>query len=257
MGTPVVGEPGAGAPAGGSPPASGAPVTGSEGGGAALDRSKLNPILRNMSETEVNDLVDSMVQAINAKGGAPAGPSSAAGGSQTPPTPVADPDYREMFDPSSDKFDPGAAVKHIAEKNFGPLVRDVASSATEGLYGQFRERFPDFKDHERDIRQMLQNGNVVAPTSNQVYQLYTSVKGHKATQKELQARESARTAPPSPPIVNDDKKKAEPLDEFEKTVARRMFPDAQDPEAAYRDYAERLDSGNSTMKVPLSGGVRR
>lgn len=255
------GAPGASGGAGGGnggATGAGASGAGTGGEGAAgekgLDRSKLNPIIKGMSEEQINGLLDEMVLAVSTR-------KPADGGAQTPPKPVVptgptEAEIREMFDPASDKFDPAAAVRKIAEANYGPVIADIGRNAAEAVFTQFRSEYPDFKDYEQDIRKVLKDSGVAAPTPQQINTVFMATKGHRITMKEKESRATARTAAPSAPKEPAEPKVIE-LDEQEKRVARRMFSGSADPEKDYRDYVARLDAGDTTMKVPLSGGQKR
>lgn len=261
MGTSATPAPGAGTPApdggtGGTPPGTGTPGDGSGGGGSAppiIDRSKLSPVLRALSEEQINGLVDEMVGIIATR--KPVATTDA-GAATAPPAPAPKPDYKEMFDPTSEKFNPEAAVADIAQRNYGGLISDIGRNASEGVFSQFRETYHDFKEYEQDVRKILKDSGVNAPNATQINTLYFAAKGQRITSRELADRAAARTAPPSAPKPTD-KPAVAPLDVEEVRIARRMFPDSQDPEADYRTYAARLETGDTTMKVPLSGGVKR
>jgi hypothetical protein len=241
----------------GTPPGTGAPGNeGGEGGGSAgLDRSKLPSFMRNMNETEIGEMVDTMVAAIaNNRSGGGGGPSD----QQVPrPEPPAKPDYKRLMDPQDDQYNPEAAMADFVRRNYGSVVADISDRANEGLYSQFRNEYPDFKEFESDIRRLAkeaQNQGVVVNSEN-IGQTYFILKGRKTAQKERQDRETARTRPPSPPVSED--RTEPPLSPGEEKIARRMFRNSPDPVKSYREYAAKVTSGQTTLKVPLSGGVRR
>lgn len=253
---PAANQPPVGASAQGS---GGAPAGGQQGagaGGGSFDRTKLSPALQNLSEEQINGLVDTMFSAIANRAGGGEPPAAAAQQQQASDP---EPDYREYFDPGSDKFNPKAAVADMVQRNYGGLIRDIGQRAVTGTFGRFREEYPDFKDFEKDITQALANTGVVNPTDQQITALYFTAKGQRAAVSERAARAKQQASPPpsAPAIGSDHAPREVPLDEDEKRVARRMFPNAQDPEKAYREHATRLESGQTTMKVPMGGGVRR
>ena len=246
----------------GQPTGAGAPGAG-EGAGAgqgtgtgsgSLDRSKLSEPLRHLSEEQLNSVVDTLFAAVSRKGaGEPAAPAEPA-----PPPPPTNEDYKDLFDPASEKFNPAAAISDIVQRNYGGVIRDISRNATRAVFGRFREEFSDFKEFERDIEQALQASGVVNPTDAQIQGVYFAAKGQRAALKERQDRAAALRAPaPSPAANREDVPREEPLEDEEKLVARRMFPNAQDPEKAYREYARKLDQQDTTMKVPMGGGNRR
>lgn len=232
------GTPGAGAGAGG-------------GSAVAIDQEQLSPILKGKSASELNELVDTMVRVIAERKQPPAGEAP-----PPPPKPEPEPNYNELMDPASPNYNPRAAVLDMVQRNFGGVIADISSRANEGVMMQFRDAYPDFKEYEGDIRKLLSEQRIVNPSPQQINGLYLAAKGWKVTRDEIQARERLRTQPPSPP-KNDDVPIEEPLEPGEEEVARVTFRNEPDPIKAYRDYVKRMDSGDTTMKVPLSGGKRR
>jgi hypothetical protein len=196
----------------------------------------------------MNELVDTLVQTIAAR----REPERRA---PEPVKPEPAPDYREMFDPNSDKFNPQAAVADITQRNYGSLINDISGRANEGMYMRFREEYPDFKEFEPDIRKLLTDSRQNNPSPEQINGLYFAAKGYRSTMKEKQDRETLRTKPPAP--AKKEEATEEPLDVDEVKVAKRMFSRSENPEKAYREYVKKLDQQDTTMKVPLSGGVKR
>lgn len=233
-----------GTPPGTQPPGAGSPPPG-------LDKTKLNPILQGMeNEEQINDLFSTMMDTIRSRQAPPQN-------REVPPPPVAppEPDYKAMMDPNSDQYNPRAAVLDITARNYGGVMTDISTRANEGLFLRFRDEFSDFKEHEADIRELLKSQPNLVPDAKQIAGLYYAAKGYRQTLKEKQDQHQ-RTRAPSPPVL-DEPVKAKPLPDDEARVARSMFRHEQDPEAAYRTYVDRLENGDTTMKVPLSGGTKR
>lgn len=253
------GAAGAGAQGG----AGGQPGSGEGSGKPALDRTKLSPALQNLSEEQINSVVDTMFSALASRSSGSVDDGAGGGGSPPPssgtPEPPAEPDYKELFDPQSDKFNPKGAVADIVARNYGKLIGDISTRATTGQFMRFREEYPDFKDFEGDIQSTLKKSGAINPTDEQIIGVYYAAKGMRQTQRERQDRATAsqRGTPPGPADTRDERPKQRSLDEDEKAVARRMFSHKEDPEKAYLEYAEKLEKGDTTMKVPLSSGVRR
>lgn len=247
---------GAGQSAGEGAPSAGEGAGAGQGqgaGGGSLDRSKLSEPLRNLNEDQINQVVETLFTAVSRRGADAAPPPRA----EEPPAPTAD-DYKEMFDPSSERFNPAAAIADVVQRNYGGLIRDIGQRATTAVYSRYREEYPDFKEYEKEVSQALQASGVVNPTDAQIQGVYFAAKGQRAALKERQARAAAASAPaPSPANMRGEVPREEPLDDEEKLVARRMFPNAQDPEKAYREYARKLDAQETTMKVPFGGGNKR
>lgn len=238
----------------GSDPAAGAQGDGNGGAGAGLDRTKLNPVLQRMSETEINELMDTMVQTIATK-------REPAEQRQTIPVPPVrevppEPKYEELMDPSHPSYNPKAAMADFVTRNYGGLIQDISQRANAGVFGEFRETYHDFKEYEADIRNVMAQTGVTSPSREQINGLYLASKGLRITMKERADREALRTRAPSAPKL-DDGPKEEPLEPGEERIARRMFRESADPIKEYRAYVARVDDGDMTMKVPLSGGKKR
>lgn len=250
----TAGTPGTGT--GGTGGGTGTPSgTGQGGSAGTLDRSKLAEPLRNLSEEQLNSVVDTMFQALSRREAA-APPTSDAPPPARQPDP--EPNWNEYFDPASDKFNPKVAMAEFVERNYAPLIGDISRRAVQGSFARFREEFPDFKDYEGDISKALQASGIANPSDAQITGVYFAAKGQRAALAERNARTKAQSSPPpSAASTQDDLPKETPLDDDEKVVARRLFPNATDPEKAYRDYARRLDQQDTTMKVPMGGGVKR
>lgn len=258
-GTPAGTAPGAagatGAGTGGTGGGTGTPAGSGQGGGTGtLDRSKLAEPLRNLSEEQLNSVVDTMFQALSRREASGTPPTEA----PPPRQPDPEPNWNEYFDPASDKFNPKAAMAQFVERNYAPLIGDISRRAVQGSFVKFREEFPDFKDYEGDVSKALQTSGIANPSDAQIMGVYFAAKGQRAALEERNKRTKAQSSPPpSAANVQDDKPTEAPLDDDEKVVARRLFPNATDPEKMYRDYAKRLEQADTTMKVPMGGGVRR
>lgn len=174
-----------------------------------------------------------------------------------PPEPVTKEKYKALLDPDSEEFNPEEAFKLYADRNYGGLIGDVNLRSIKGMYGQFRDQLPDFKDYEQEITQSLsQNGKPAAQITEQdVLNTYFGVKGMRTTLKERQANAGKSNttlvpSPPAPPATPDE------LSEVELEVADRMFrriPKKEDRIKEYKKFAG-YDEGGMTMKVPVGDG---
>lgn len=271
---PAAGQPGAGgggdggAGAGGAG-ASGKPGTEGAGGEQAFDRAKLHPALRDMTPEQITNLFEDMANGLRARPTAP----PADGGEQSlglpgrvPPKPREEPtklskeQLKEYFDPNSEKFDPGAAVVALGQENFGNLLGDINRRSITGLFGTFRSDIPDFKDYEADIQTALQGRDPASITERDVLGVYLQAKGLRHTLKERadRAAKSATTLAPTPD-PKDKKPESEPLSALEEQVADRMFREEESSEkrrVKYKEWRDRDEKGDLTMKVPVGGGKK-
>lgn len=237
--------------------AGGAPKQGDESKGgrsaaapvetASEFRGQLHPILRDMAPEQITELFETLSAGVY-KGGRkeetePEPPP--------PPTPPTKDEMKDMFDPTSEKFDPAAATKAIMTENYGGLVADLQSNALVGVFGAFRTRLPDFEQYEARITEELKGAPNV--TQQGILNTYFALKGMDMTAKERADKAKAAgvtTTEPSPP--EDPKDKEIDLSEQEKMVAGRMFPKAKDQaeaEGEYKKFAKFVDTGIE-MEVP-------
>lgn len=217
-----------------------------------------------MSPTEITELFETMATSLRTVQRQPTGEVDASGipaharpaVEKKAPEPISKDAYKKLLDPNSEEFDPEAAFKAYAERNYGQLFGDVNLRSIRGMYGTFRDQLPDFKDYEAEITQTLQNNGKPSAqiTEQDVLNAYFGVKGMKMTLKERQANagKTATTLPPSPP---KEPTKSTELSEVELEVADRMFrrfPKKEDRIAQYKKFAGYEDG--MTMKVPVGAG---
>ena len=176
------------------------------------------------------------------------------------PEPVSKETYKKLLDPNSEEYDPEAAFKLYAERNYGQLFGDVNLRSIRGMFGNFRDQLPDFKDFEAEVTASLQEQVKAGKPASQmtegdVLNTYFLVKGAKMTLKERQAAANKSTTTVTPSTQVTEKKEPE-LSEVEEEVANRMFrriPDRAKRIAEYKKFAG-YDEGGMTMKVPVGGG---
>lgn len=244
----------------GSPDAPGAPTgtgagSGSDSGQAptpgapsGLDRSKLNPVIRSMSEVELNEMFETLVNAVRQPPQQPQAPVP----EQKAPEP---PNYRELLDPNNERFNPQEAFQAFVTQNYGGLLSDINQRSLDAVFLRFRQELPDFAEHENDIREVLKGRDSLRLTQQDILGTYYAVKGAKHTNELIKKRREAAAAGTSTPKPSAPVEPVqEPqLDDLQKEVAFKMFPRAKDPVAEYKRYMKMLDEGTE-IKVPIGGG---
>lgn len=207
-----------------------------------------------MSPGEITELFETMATTIRTVSHNPAPASQA----PAPPAPPAKKsrtkeEWKVLLDPNSEQFDPESVVTEIAERNYGKVMGEINGRAIRGLFGNFRNEFPDFQDYEQDIAKAFAASDPASISEAQVLQAYFTAKGMKTTLKEKQAARQKTTTTHAPtPGAGEAPKEAE-LTDVEKTVAKRMFRRSDNPEKDYRKFLK-LDEEGFTMKVPVGGG---
>ena len=234
-------------PGGGANPAGGAggnqPGSNpADAGTAGVDRSKLSPLLRGMTEDQINETFNSLFQAIRQPvNQPPAAPKVEA------PKPVTNEDVKERFDPMSDKYDPVGAVRDIAQANYGGLLEDISRRANAGMKQALKAQLPDFDKHEADIDKVLAGVPANQVTQELVAQTYFAVLGAKeAARIQGERNKPATTVPPSTQKPEETPVKLSPEEE---SVARVMFRGSQDPIKDYLEAQKKMDAGYQ-LKVP-------
>lgn len=253
------------APAGGTTPsAGGAAGNGGNGGGTGgvnpgtnaadstkLDREKLNPLLKGMSEEQVNEVFDTLFSAVR-RGPNSGVPEHAQERPRVePPRPVTKDELREAFDPNSEKFDPQAAIDRIVTQNYGGLLSDIGNRATMGMKMALKSQFPDIDEYEAGINQVLKGRDPATITQQEMVGAYLMAKGAKQVEQEVQAR--TRKPAVTPPSVQEDpeareREREESLSKDEEDVARIMFRNSADPVAEFK--RTRNLAKNWKIKVP-------
>jgi hypothetical protein len=232
------GSPGANEQPGGEQPA------GTTQGENGLDRGKLSPMLRGMTEEQISETFDTMFTALRR-------PVEAAPQPTAPP-PAPEPEltnehFRERFDPNSDKFDPMGAVRDITQRNYGPLIEDIGKRANAGMKEGLRRRLPDFDKHEADIDKVLAN----VPTNQINEALLASTYFSVLGAKEAQRIQTERNKPPTTrePSTKKEVSETPKLTAEEEQVARVMFRGSADPIKDYLDAQDKMEKGYQ-MRVP-------
>lgn len=226
--------------------------TGTEGGGSnagteGFDRSKLNPVLRSMNEQELNDVFDTLLQSVR----------QAPQAQVEPPKPQVqpEPDYKELLDPNSEKYNPKEAFQNFVQHNYSGLLGDINQRSLDAVFINMAQQLPDFRDYEQDIRTVLKSRDPLSLTQQDVLGTYYAVKGVRQTQEMLKKRrEAAATGTAAPKVSPPKDEDVEPdLPANQVRIAQKMFPRAADPVAEYKKFMKR-DTEGFEMKVPVGGG---
>lgn len=245
---------GTGTAATGGTAAAGTAGAGGDGGGAGgggngtnatdttkLDREKLNPLLRGMSEDQVNEVFDTLFSAVKRgpDSGVPAHARQEAPKVEVP-KPVTKDELREAFDPNSEKFDPQAAIDRIVTQNYGGLLTDISGRANMGMKIALRDKFPDIDQFEDGINTVL--GNRPAQNEREYIGAYLMAKGARQVETETEARKTAakpRTTQPSTQVDREAEERTnqDKLSPDEEQVARIMFRNSADPIAEFKRTA--------------------
>lgn len=227
---------------------SGGPPDNSQGGaGAAIDRSKLNPLISNLGEDQLNEVFETLFTAArNANSGVPAHAREPEPKAPAAPQYTRD-ELREMMDPSSDKFDPEAAILQVTSKNYGNLIQDLGTKALSAVELSVRQQFPDFDQYKGGIDQILRGRDPsTISQADMVGAYFMAVGAQKVEQERKERLKPPTTQPPSP--AKDDATATPKLSADEERAARIMFPEAADPNLAYTEAVGRMTKG--VTKVP-------
>jgi hypothetical protein len=250
---------GQGAPAGGA----GAGDAGQSGGGsgsnagaaAGLDRSRLNPMLRGMDEDQLNEVFDTLFSAAKSgrESGVPAHAQETVPKPEAPKLPTVD-ELKAKFDPSSDQFDPVAAIDQIVSVNYGGLLGDINQRSLSAVEVSIAQVYPDYMEYKADINKVLAGRNPTTISQNDLVGAYVMAKGAKVVQKELEDRKKPPTTrTPSANNGSDEggtsSAKDDKLTPEMEATARIMFRGSADPIKAFRE-AEAKSKDWSKMKVP-------
>lgn len=210
-----------------------------------MSRDKLNPLLRGMSEDQINETFDSLFRAIKA----PAANNATVEPPKPKKEPISSDVLREKFDPNSDKFDPRGAFVELANENYGGLLNDISAKANEGLKNSLRNKLPDFEEHEADIDRMLANVDPSLVNQALMTQTYLAVVGAKEVDKKLKERQKPPTTREPTSRSPEDREAKPKLSDEEKQVARVLFRNSKDPEGDYLKAQKMMDDGYE-LKVP-------
>jgi hypothetical protein len=116
-------------------------------------------------------------------------------------------------------------------------------------------QFPDFREHENYIINILKQRDPLSLTQMDVLGTYYAVKGAKVTNEQLKQKRAAvaaSTVTPTPTPAKEQEQEIQ-ISAVEQQVAARMFPKAKDPVAEYKKYLK-SDREGFEMKVPIGGG---
>lgn len=245
-GAPANGGAGSGSGAGGGQGASGTAGSGAGSGAGNFDPAQLDPALRGMSPTEINQLFNQMVIALRAP--------------VTQPTPEPapkpkEPDMRQAFDPNSEGFAPEQAMDHFVRKNYSGLLGEISNRSMEGLYANLRNELPNFSEVEREVRDLLSKRDPTTLRREDVIGAYYGVMGfHVSEDLRKKQRTTPGTSTAAPSARHDPDAEPEPqLTENEKRMAFQFFGDKSDPIKAFREAQKQVDGGRE-MKVPVGAG---
>lgn len=204
----------------------------------------MSPLLRGMSEEQINETFETLFTAVRQP--------IVREVERVAPAPVPEPEltnenFRERFDPQSDKFDPMGAVRDITQRNYGPLIEDIGKRANAGMKEGLRRRLPDFDKHEADIDKVLEKVPANQINEQVLAQTYFSVLGAKEAQKLVNERAKPPvTREPSPRKEETERPK---LTAEEEQVAKVMFRGSADPIKDYIEAQDKMEKGYQ-MRVP-------
>lgn len=229
-----------------------------EGGGkvaGAFDREALDPALRSLDPEQINGLFTTLVTGLREAGR----PAAAAPAKVEEVPDLTDAELKEFFDPASDKFNPRAAIARIAEKNYGPLLSDIGNRATAGIYTKIATEYPDFKNYQAKVADALSQRDPRTLSEEVIFGTYLTLKGLSVVQEDR--KKAGRTAG-TETIIDKSGKSADGDEEadielttVEKDVAKRMFPNATDPVAAYKAALTKYQT-RDTVKVPTGRNAK-
>jgi hypothetical protein len=224
--------------------------TGTEGE-QQWNREELNPALRNLAPSQINELFSALLATRQTQEPAQPQPRQPA----QPELPEIN--LREVMDPTHESYNPEAALKWFVQKNYGPLMQDISQRSLKGLYSNFRNQIHDFAEFEPEIDAALSQRDPSTLSERDIFGTYLAAKGMRVLNKERQerAQQSGRsTHQPSAPVNQDTVE--EPLDATETEFARIMFPNAPDPAAKYREMKKKYAGGSYELTVPTGEGQR-
>ena len=224
--------------------AGGAPGSGTSAGtgagsaaAAGLDRTRLNPILAGMTEDQLNESFEALFAAARER---PMGVPDHARQPEAPAAPAkpTKEELREYFDPSSDKFDPEAAMRRVVDTNYGSLIGDINTRSLEGLKLALKQEYPDMDEYTKEMSVILQGRPAATLSQQDILGAYFMAKGVKVTSKEKSDRtKRPTTTAPSAPRLDEDEGGAPgevKLTQEDERLARIMFRNSADPIAEFR-----------------------
>lgn len=238
---------GAGQGTGGTPGAgTGAPAGGGAGSGAgtgvdasrAIQRDRLNPVLSGMSEEQMNETFDALMTALSTRGesaGTPAHARPVETTTQPAREPISKDELKEMLDPTSEKFDPQAALGRFVEDNYGGLITDMGLRTLQSTVDHLEREIPGFKDFKKDVWAELNKYGPAAAraTADDVLRIFFTVKGLAETKEALKRKNAPpTTSAPTPQAEVED---ARDLSPEEERIARVMYRGRPDPIKAFKE----------------------
>lgn len=137
--------------------------------------------------------------------------------------------------------DPEAVLDYYAERKFGPMLRNLGTTAGEGVYAAAYQRWPDFAEVEPVVRGLIKDSGQ-APTAALIEGAYTVAQGriHIQDKKDALAKASV-SSPPSPPAIDDGKP----------TLTKLQEEIAAASGLSKEEMIQFKDADEMTMEVPL------
>lgn len=144
------------------------------------------------------------------------------------------------------KTNPKQAIAMAVQEAFGQEIGSLREGVGDVYFSQMRQEFPDFKDHEDTVREIIETQQVPANKDN-LRGAYLMAKGHAAVQAERQktTQDDNVEAGTNRPAEGKDAKKE--LTSLQKEIARGLnMTDEQ-----YIAAQDSWESGNHGIKVPM------
>lgn len=218
-----------------------------------LDIEGLPTELRGKTPQEVSDLWNLMRQSL----------SAAAYTKDTQPVaqPVAQP--IAAVEPDEEKTlkeliidEPEKALAMWAERNYGPMLRNIATSSQESMFISARDTYPDFKEQEPKVRRIIQSLGIgpESITADHITAAFYMAKGisQDSTARSVASHDAASAAAnlTETPTPLEVPAAAGKLDDLSSEVAKRMGMDDKSF-AQWRDMSD-ADYNAAHVKVPMA-----
>ena len=213
-----------------------------------LDVEGLPTELRGKTPQEVSDLWNLMRQSLSAAAYAREQPVAQ-------PAAVVEPeDEKSLKDLIIEE--PEKALAMWAERNYGPMLRNIAAQSQESAFLSFRDTFADFKDQEPKVRRIINSLGISADQVTRdhitaAYYMAKGIGGDSATRADasLSAASAAAavTESPTPQQIHTEVGK---LDDVSSEVAKRMGMDEK-TFVEWRDMSD-ADYNAAHVKVPMA-----
>lgn len=227
---------------------------GNAGVGEQFNREELDPAIRGMGPKQLNELFMGLLQQAGRNGGRNDEPAPRSEPAK-PPEPI---NFKELMDPSNEKFDPEGAFKQFVEQNYGGLLGDINKRSVQGLYTRYAGSIHDFKDYEADIEKALEGKDPASLSDRDILGTYLTLKGAKTLAKERQEMaQKAGSSTHHPSAPNEQVPDEVVLSDEMKQVAKVMFGHKEDPEGEYKAWKKKSDKGKLELTVPLDATGKR